>query len=476
MKTNLLNVFILAGLIFLFQSGRCEEHPSSKTKNQESSIEKPNIIIILADDLGYADVGFHGSDIKTPNIDRLATEGVQLEKFYACPMCSPTRAGLMSGRYPIRFGMMRAVVPPQREFGMTPEEFTIAEMFAEAGYKHRGIVGKWHLGHRQKKWLPTNQGFTFYEGCLNGAVDYFTQMREGERDWHENETPSNKEGYSTDLIGEASVDFINSIPKDEPFFLYIPFTAPHSPFQAKPEDIAKYPQREGKKQIYAAMVDCMDQNIGHIIESIEKRGQLENTFILFFSDNGGVKKVADNGEKRGSKLTVYEGGINVVAAAHWPAGNISGGEVISERMGYIDVLPTLMNIADCDVDLKNELDGINVLSGMQGKTLDDRKWFTYLDQNQDKIERFALNTDQWKLVWNRNAPDNKTPSEQIELYRIEKDKTEWIEISDKYKDVVQLLQAEIEKLYTFKLQNQNPRYYEKTVLSGPILPDWQAIN
>jgi arylsulfatase B len=476
MKTNLLNVFILAGLIFLFQSGRCEEHPSSKTKNQESSIEKPNIIIILADDLGYADVGFHGSDIKTPNIDRLATEGVQLEKFYACPMCSPTRAGLMSGRYPIRFGMMRAVVPPQREYGMTPEEFTIAEMFAEAGYKHRGIVGKWHLGHRQKKWLPTNQGFTFYEGCLNGAVDYFTQMREGERDWHENETPSNKEGYSTDLIGEASVDFINSIPKDEPFFLYIPFTAPHSPFQAKPEDIAKYPQREGKKQIYAAMVDCMDQNIGHIIESIEKRGQLENTFILFFSDNGGVKKVADNGEKRGSKLTVYEGGINVVAAAHWPAGNISGGEVVSERMGYIDVLPTLMNIADCDVDLKNELDGINVLSGMQGKTLDDRKWFTYLDQNQDKIERFALNTDQWKLVWNRNAPDNKTPSEQIELYRIEKDKTESIEISDKYKDVVQLLQAEIEKLYTFKLQNQNPRYYEKTVLSGPILPDWQAIN
>jgi len=476
MKTNLLNVFILAGLIFLFQSGRCEEHPSSKTENQESSIEKPNIIIILADDLGYADIGFHGSDIKTPNIDRLATEGVQLEKFYACPMCTPTRAGLMSGRYPIRFGMMRAVVPPQREFGMTPKEFTIAEMLAEAGYKHRGIVGKWHLGHRQKKWLPTNQGFTFYEGCLNGAVDYFTQMREGERDWHENETPSNKEGYSTDLIGEASVDFINSIPKDEPFFLYIPFTAPHSPFQAKPEDIAKYPQREGKKQIYAAMVDCMDQNIGHIIESIEKRGQLENTFILFFSDNGGVKKVADNGEKRGSKLTVYEGGINVVAAAHWPAGNISGGEVVSERMGYIDVLPTLMNIADCDVDLKNELDGINVLSGMQGKTLDDRKWFTYLDQNQDKIERFALNTDQWKLVWNRNAPDNKMPSEQIELYRIEKDKTESIEISDKYKDVVQLLQAEIEKLYTFKLQNQNPRYYEKTVLSGPILLDWQAIN
>ena len=126
--------------------------------------QKPNIIIILADDLGYADVGFHGSDIKTPNIDRIATEGVVLDQYYACPMCSPTRAGIMTGRYPIRFGLMRAVVPPQRVFGMPPEEITIAEMLSEAGYKYRGITGKWHLGHQEKKWTPANQGFTFFEG------------------------------------------------------------------------------------------------------------------------------------------------------------------------------------------------------------------------------------------------------------------------------------------------------------------------
>ncbi|MDB4584754.1 sulfatase-like hydrolase/transferase [Draconibacterium sp.] len=441
-----------------------------------TTLDKPNIVIILADDLGYGDVGFHGSDIKTPNIDRLASEGVQLEQFYACPMCSPTRAELMTGRYPIRFGIMRAVIPPQREYGMPSDEFTIAEMLAEAGYKHRGMAGKWHLGHRQKKWLPTRQGFTFYEGCLNGAVDYFTQVREGERDWHENETPSQKKGYSTDLIGNAAVDFIKSVPKDEPFFLYVPFTAPHSPFQAKPEYIAKYPNREGDKQVYAAMVDCMDQNIGRIINKIKERGQLDNTFILFFSDNGGVKKVASNGELRGWKLSVYQGGINVVAAAHWPAGKISGGKVITQRMGYIDVLPTLMQVVGYPGNPGNELDGINVLNAMKGEKLEDRVWFTYLDQNTEKLERFALNTDEWKLVWRRNAPDNEVPSEVIELFRIGNDKTESVQTAEKNKDIVQKLQAEIEKFYNFKLPNQNPRYYDKTNLSGPVIPNWQTTK
>ncbi len=434
--------------------------------------QKPNIVIILADDLGYADVGFHGSDIKTPHIDCIATEGVQFDEFYACPMCSPTRAGLMTGRYPIRFGLMRAVIPPQREYGLPSEEFTMAEMLGESGYKYRGIVGKWHLGHRQKKWLPKNQGFTFFEGCHNGAVDYFSQERNGERDWQELYNPSPKEGYTTDLIGDASVQFINSIPKDEPFFLYVPFTAPHSPFQAKTEDILKYPNREGKKQVYAAMVDCMDQNIGRIIKCIEKRGQLNNTFILFFSDNGGVKNVADNSPNRASKLTVYQGGINVVAAARWPTGGVSGGKIISERMGYIDVLPTVMEIAGYH-DTPDNLDGISVLNALKGEKLPDRSWFTYLDQNPDKIERFGLNTNKWKLVWQRSAPDNPQKSEQIELFRICEDKTESINVKEEYKKVVQELQMEIKNIYDFKLENQNPRYFEKEILSGPVIPNWQ---
>ncbi|SET93742.1 Arylsulfatase A [Draconibacterium orientale] len=436
------------------------------------SIQKPNIIIILADDLGNGDVGFHGSDIKTPNIDRLAAEGVVLDQFYACPMCSPTRAGLMTGRYPNRFGLMRAVIPPYREYGMPPEEFTIAEMLGEAGYKHRGMVGKRHLGHRQKKWLPENQGFTFYEGCYNGAIDYFTQEREGEQDWHELDKPSEKSGYTTDLVGDASVTFINSVPETEPFFLYVPFTAPHSPFQAKTEDIAKYPERTGDKKIYAAMIDCMDQNIGKILNCIEKRGQVDDTFILFFSDNGGVQRVASNGDLRGWKLTPYQGGINVVAAARWPAGNISGGEKITERMGYIDVLPTLMEIAGYEGQVENELDGINVLDAMRGENLEDRNWFTYFDQRSEKIERLALSTDEWKLIWERNAGDNTSPFEKTELYRIDTDKIESVNIAEQNKELVLSLQTVAEHFYRNKVEHQNPRYPDKENLAGSVIKNW----
>ncbi|WP_167614859.1 sulfatase [Maribellus sediminis] len=436
---------------------------------------KPNIIIILADDLGYSDVGFNGSDIKTPHIDRIASEGVVLEQYYACPMCSPTRAGLMTGRYPIRFGLMRAVVPPQRVFGMPPEETTIAEMLSEAGYKYRGITGKWHLGHQEKKWTPANQGFTFFEGCHNGAVDYFTQDRNGERDWQELTKPSEKKGYTTDLIGNAAVEFIQSVPKNEPFFLYVPFTAPHSPFQAKDEDLEKYPNREGDKKTYAAMIDCMDQNIGRILASLEDRGQLDNTFILFCSDNGGVKKVADNSPHRGSKLTVYEGGINVVAAARWPAGNISDGKIIEERVGYIDVFPTIAGIAGCN-QLPADLDGIDMIKALQGEKLPDRSWFTYLDQGGEKVEQFALNTDEWKLIWRRNAPDNSTVQEQTELYRIGEDRGEVVNVNTEQEAVVEKLKTEIEHYYSFKSENQIPRYDEKEKLSGPVLPNWFPEN
>lgn len=458
--------------VFLFSASQSQY--GKEVENAERKSERPNIILILADDLGYGDVGFHGSDIRTPNIDRLAQEGIELDQFYACPMSSPTRAGLLTGRYPIRFGLMRSVIPPHREFGLPPEEFTVAEMLAEAEYKYRGMIGKWHLGHRQKKWLPTNQGFTFFEGCYNGAVDYFTRDRDGETDWHQNETPLYREGYTTDLIGNAAINFIREVPKNEPFFLYVPFTAPHSPYQAKPEDIAKYPNRKGEKKIYAAMIDCMDQNIGKIIECIEKRGQLNNTFILFCSDNGGVKNIADNGPLRGSKLTVYQGGINVVAVAYWPDGNIIGGRKISQRMGYIDIFPTLMDMAGYKGNLKNEIDGKDVLEVMRGKEkLEDRKWFSYVDQDDKKIEHLAVNTNQWKLIWHRSAPDNEINSEKVELFRIDKDTSEITNTAQQNSDVVYSLKSEIDKFYRLKIKNQIPRYSEKSVLSGPVIPKWQ---
>ncbi|GAB5559312.1 MAG: hypothetical protein SynsKO_09590 [Synoicihabitans sp.] len=389
--------------------------------------DRPSIVLIVADDLGYADVGFHGSDIQTPHLDRLAATGVSLEQFYVAPMCSPTRAGLMTGRYPLRFGMMRAVIPPQRDFGLDPTETLLPEFLRDAGYTHRGIFGKWHLGHAQQKWRPTAQGFTTFDGCMNGAVDYFTQDREGERDWHLNDRPNPRTGYTTDLIGDATVEFIESIPADEPYFAYVPFTAPHSPFQAKPEDIAKYSHRpKGKLRTFAAMVDSMDQAIGRILQSVESRADADNTIVLFMSDNGGVNKVGDNGDQRGAKLTPYQGGIRVAAIARWPRGGITGGGHSNARIGYIDVLPTLLSAIGHHAPPPRPFDGVDALAAIRGHdNLPDRAWLTYLDQNNDKRERLALNHDDFKLVIHRDAtdaPENRPAL--IELFKISADPTE----------------------------------------------------
>lgn len=460
--------FLLIALIFIFGLKFISQ------AKEKLKISKPNILIILADDLGFGDVGFNGSDIKTPNIDRIASEGVQLTQFYSCPMCSPTRAGIMTGRYPLRFGLMRSVIPPQRDFGLSVDEETVADMLGKAGYRYRGITGKWHLGHRRQEWLPVNRGFTHFEGCYNGAVDYFDRNRDGEIDWHIDNQPSKKKGYTTDIIGDAAVEFIKSVPDAEPFFLYVPFTAPHSPYQSKPEDSDKYPNRQGLKKTFAGMVDCMDQNIGKILKSIEERGQSDNTLVLFFSDNGGILNVSGNGEQRGQKLTPYQGGIHVVAAARWPSEGVSGGKIIAERMGYIDVFPTLMNVAGYKGNPKNKLDGINVLPAIKGGKLKDRNWFTYEDQTKQKIEDLAINTDLWKLVVKRNAPDSEDKVAENQLFQIKADPGEKLDVSVQNPEKVNELMNVMNSFYNQKSKNEIQRFPEPGNYPEPVLiPNWQ---
>jgi arylsulfatase A-like enzyme len=275
------------------------------TTTAEPRAERPNIVILLADDLGWADLGYHGAKIDTPNIDRLAREGVRLENFHTSPLCSPTRAGLMTGRWPIRYGMGESVITPWRRWGLPTTEHTLADLLAKGGYPRRGVFGKWHLGHYEKRFLPLNRGFTRFYGHYNGYVDYFTHEREGELDWHLDFATSRDAGYSTDLTGREAARFIAETPSEEPFFLYVPFNAPHLPLQAKEQDIAKYDrvQDEGRRT-YAAMVDSMDQAIGKILAAVDAKGVAENTFVLFFSDNGAVSRYGDNGPWRSGKGTV----------------------------------------------------------------------------------------------------------------------------------------------------------------------------
>ncbi|MFI3267452.1 MAG: sulfatase-like hydrolase/transferase, partial [Rikenellaceae bacterium] len=418
--------------------------------------EQPDIIYILADDLGYADVGFHGSDIKTPNIDRIARQGVQLENYYVCPVSSPTRAGLMTGRYPINFGMMRAGVKPQHDYGVDLDEEMLPQMLEKAGYDYRGCFGKWHIGHNQSKWHPQNRGFTQFVGCLNGAVDYFTRVREGQPDWHQNGETLVEEGYSTDLIGKHAIEFIENTPKDKPYFAYVAFTAPHVPLQAKDEDLLKYPDRKGNDRTYAAMVDCMDQNIGKILEAVEKRGNLDNTIIIFSSDNGGKVGTANNGIMRSGKTFTYEGGIRVAACAMWKNGGVVGGKVIRERMGYIDIFPTLRAIAyegnEIPAD-KNPLNGEDILSYMKGeKRSENRMWFSYLDyDSKTMVERLGVNYGDWKLVVSRPAPDNNivpTPETTCELFKLNDENEEQTPIDNK--EIEAMLLDGLEEFLTLK--------------------------
>ena len=386
---------------------------------------KPNILILLADDLGYADVGFNGGKtIATPNLDRLAATGVNLTNFRVCPMCSPTRAGLLTGKWPHRFGMMRSVVPPWSKYGLPSGEKTLPELLAPAGYEQRGITGKWHLGHAKRAFLPLAHGFTSFVGCYNGAIHYFTHEREGEVDWHRGEETSREEGYSTDLVAAEATRFIQEAPAGKPWLLYVPFNAPHSPFNAKEEDLKKYGQLPaGDRRAYAAMVDCMDQAIGRILAAAEARPDSANTLVLFSSDNGGIPKTgSSNGPYRGAKLTVYEGGTRACAAIRWQAGGLSGGKSYDGRIGYIDVLPTLLAAAGAEIP--KEVDGRNILPALRSEEpRSERPWFSYIHQSAEA--HASVHLGNWKLVAHGDFFTEKpaTPP-ALELYDLTTDAAE----------------------------------------------------
>ena len=405
-------------------------------------------MIILADDLGRGDLGYSGSDIKTPNIDRLVATGVRLDRFYSCPMCSPTRAGLMTGRWPIRYGLMKAVIPPWSDYGLSMEERTLPQELARAGYERRGMFGKWHLGHSKKAFLPDQRGFTHFYGHYNGAIDYFTHVREGEVDWHRNGETVKEPGYATDLLAREATRFVEESPANKPFLLYVPFNAPHSPFQAKPEDLAKYPQRQGNKRTYAAMVDSMDQAIGRILAAIERRPDAANTFVLFFSDNGGVPQVSSNAGLRAGKLTVYEGGVRVAAAVRWPAGGLAGGKVCPDVMGYIDVLPTALRLAGAKpAEGSLPLDGRDVLDAMRGTArLPERPWYSYHAQAGEGLA--AVCVGEWKLVLTGGdvlaaKPD---PASKVELFNLREDLAEKNNLAAAQPERVAKLRAQLAEL------------------------------
>ena len=358
----------------------------------------PNIVVIVSDDQGFNDVSFHGGEIKTPAIDRIAQEGVELDRFYVCPVCSPTRAGLLTGRYAIRFGMQRGVNRPWLETGIPEREETLAEMLGRAGYENRAAVGKWHVGHSRKRHHPLRQGFTSFYGHYNGYVDYFTHFRDTQLDWHRGFETNRDEGYSTDLIAGEAARFIERHASEPPFFLYVPFNAPHLPLQAPDRWVdANAHIADRDRRVYAGMVSAMDAGVGRILDALDATGVANDTLVWFTSDNGGVYQLADNGSLRAGKGTVYEGGIRVAAAFRWPNGVEGGGRKVTEPLHYLDIWPTLRRVAGVKGSKGRPLDGIDALDIIRGKEKAPvRPLFSFYDRYG--AESLALIEGDWKLV------------------------------------------------------------------------------
>jgi len=404
----------------------------------------PNVVILLADDLGWNDVGYHGSEIRTPRIDALAAQGVRLERFYVSPICSPTRAGLLTGRWPIRYGLMKAVIPPWSSYGLPESEHTLAELFEKAGYTRRALVGKWHLGHTRRAQLPLQRGFSEFYGHYNGAIGYFDHRRQGEMDWHRGSESLREEGYSTDLMADEAVRFLRASQPGEPFFLLVAFNAPHKPLEAKPEDLARYPALHKPRKTYAAMVDSLDQAVGRILDALDEGGLAEQSLVLFLSDNGGEAGIADNSPLRGAKSSVHEGGIRVPAIVRWPGGGLAGGKSISEPMGYIDIYPTLKRVAGADFADPQPLDGHDVLEVMAGRAAaPERTWYSFLAPLGP--EESSAQNEQWKLVVKGPPLVLRSPPRPwtFELYRIDRDPTETTDLAQQHPEVVSEMLAEL---------------------------------
>ena len=391
---------------------------------------KPNIVFIMADDLGYKDLGYCGGWIRTPNIDKLAVAGTQLDQFYVQPVCSPTRSSLMTGRYPMRYGLQAGVVRPWSQHGLPLEERTLAEAVKEAGYT-TAICGKWHLGHLDHRYLPIARGFDHQYGHYNGAIDYFTHIRDGALDWNRDDEPLREEGYSTDLIAAESVRLVEQHDFSHPLFLYVPFNAPHSPFQAPQLYLDMYKSiGEPRKRAFAAMVACMDDAIARIVSAIDKRGVGRNTLIFFCSDNGGMDIVSDNGPLRGEKGLLYEGGVRARAFAVWP-GVLEAGAVVRGPLHMVDMYPTLLKLA-----------GGNLKSTPGGPLDGKNAWATISKGQPSPREEILHNVTpyngsircgDWKLIHNGHLTANYTgpiPAEHtFELFNLADDPYEKNDLS-----------------------------------------------
>ena len=418
---------------------------------------KPNIVVILADDLGNADLGYRGSEIKTPSIDKLAQDGVRLESFYGMPVCTPSRAELMTGRYAMRYGLETLVIFPSHTYGLPTDERTLPQVLKDAGYD-TAMVGKWHLGHADQKYWPQNRGFDHFYGNLVGEVDYFTKERGGIIDWQRDGKFLKEDGYYTDLIGNEAVSIIDHHDISKPLFLYVASLSPHAPYQAPQDAIDGYKNLAGDihRHTYAAMITDLDTQVGRIVDALKQKGMLDNTLIIFSSDNGGAtsalfatgarspeeraesggvgleeKPPASNGELRGGKGSLHEGGVRVPTIFYWPAKLKP--KTVNEPLAMVDVMPTVLALAGAHGSEDHPFDGKDI-------------WATLAAGQSSPHEDILINVEafrgavrkgNWKLVKIALLPG------KTELFDLSKDPGEQSNVADQFPEIAAGLEARL---------------------------------
>lgn len=420
------------GLLALLGWG-CNSQPN-KEENTYPESNQHNVVLIMADDMGYNDLGCYGNPSHhTPNIDRLAASGFMLTDYHSNGVvCSPTRASLLTGLYPQEAGVEGVVTSKShRERGMSPGKFTLAEYLKKSGYA-TAIFGKWHLGY-QPEFGPNVQGFDQFTGFVSGNVDYISHIdQEGYEDWWNNQNLQKEEGYLTDLITHNAIEYLEEKENDKPFFLYLAHGAPHSPYQG-PNDKADrtvggdFPiqgSREDKEAAYKEMIESLDESVGKLMDYLEKNQLTENTLVIFCSDNGGTKNVGSNAPFSGFKGQLYEGGHRVPAIFYWKDKIPQG--VSEEMVLSMDLFPTIASLLGLEVP--KDLSGRNLAGIFDGTNPNNR------EEERTVFWRFrnqgAVRKGNWKLLKIDGAST---------LYNLSTDVQESNDIKEEYPDIYEKL-------------------------------------
>lgn len=413
--------------------------------SQSQQTKKPNLVVIMTDDMGWADVGFNGcKDIPTPNIDVIANEGVRFDEGYVSyPVCGPSRAGFLTGRYQDRFGFTTnpSIDPNNPTSGLPVEEETMAQVLRKADYNN-AIIGKWHMG-TNAVFHPLERGFDYFYGFLSGGHNYYPDQLTlndisdvtSKWGWYrtkiiENRTKVETDDYLTDELSDAAVEYIKKqADNDQHFMLYLAYNAPHTPLQATEKYLSRFPNiTDKRRKTYAAMVSAVDDGVGRVLKTIEEKGLDENTIIVFLSDNGGANNNAsDNGPLRGMKGDLFEGGVRVPFAIRWK-GIIPEGKSYEKPVSSLDIMATIVAQTEVKINTERPLDGVDLIPYLTGK--DKGTPHDYLFWRKWEQNAMAIRKGNHKLVANKNQ-DKNAP----ELFDLSLDAAENEDLKSKEKEI-----------------------------------------